>query len=163
MVETILSSPFVREIILPFLLVFAMVFAVLQKTEIFGKGKRQADAIVALVTGLLVVSVGYATNIIVNLIPFLAVSLVVILVFLLLWGMAYKEGAFEVPEKIRWLFGGLAAVVVIIAVLYFSGGWTYIKDMISGETSAWITNIVFIVLIGIAIAVVVGFGGEKKA
>ena len=162
MVDTILSSPFVKDTVLPFLLVFALVFAILQKSEILGKGKRQVDAIVALVVGLLVVAVGSATNIITGLMPILAVGLVVLLVFFLLWGFAFKQGELEVPKAIKWTIGVAAAVAVIVGVLYLTGSWDYLKDLIGGGASSIVTNVVFIVLIVIAVAVVVGFGGKSE-
>jgi hypothetical protein len=159
---TFLSYPLVHDIILPFLLVFAIVFAVLQKSEILGKEKKQIDAIVALAVGLLVVSVSYATGIITNLMPFLGVGLVVILTFLLLWGFVFPAGKFEIHENVRWAIGGLAAVAVIIATLYFTGAWGYIGGLFSGEGSTVVTNIVIVVLIVVAILVVVGMGSGKK-
>ncbi len=161
MVETILSSPFIRDIVLPFLLVFAIMFAILQKSEILGKGKKQTDVIVALVVGLMVIAVGSVTNIITSLVPVLAAGLVVLLVFFLLWGFAFKEGTFEVHKSVQWLIGGLAAVAVIVATLYYTGGLDYVKGLVSGEGSSWATNILFVVLVAIAIAAVVGFGGAK--
>ena len=41
--------------VLPFILIFTIVFAVLQKTKIIGEGKRQFNTIVALVLSLMVV------------------------------------------------------------------------------------------------------------
>jgi hypothetical protein len=162
MVETILSSPFVKDIVLPFLLVFALVFAILQKSEILGKERKQVDAIVALVVGLLVVTVGSATNIITGLIPILAVGLVVLLVFFLLFGFAFEPGKFEVHKNVKWIIGVVAAIAVIIGVLYLTGSWDYLKSMVGGGASSIVTNVVFIVLIIIAVAVVVGFGGKSE-
>ena len=82
--STILSSDLFVNAVLPFLLVFVVIFAILQKSKILGDEKKQIDAIVALVIGLIVISFGYATGVIVSLIPFLAVSAIIILVFLLL-------------------------------------------------------------------------------
>ena len=162
MVETILSSPFVKDMLLPFLLVFALVFAILQKSEILGKEKKQVDAIVALVVGLLVVAVGSATDIITGLMPILAVGLVVLLAFFLLWGFAFPGGKFEVPDAIKWTIGVVAAIAVIIGTLYLTGSWDYLKNLIGGGMSSIVTNVVFIVLIVIAVAVVVGFGGKPE-
>ncbi|MEM4259179.1 MAG: hypothetical protein QXS38_00230 [Candidatus Pacearchaeota archaeon] len=162
MVESILSSPFVKDILLPFLLVFAIVYAVLQKSEVLGKGKKQTDAIVALVVGLLVVAVGSVTNIITNLVPILAVGLVVLFIFFLLWGIAFKEGAFEVSKSVQWVIAGIAAIVVVAAVLHYSGGLDYLTNLVSGGGSSLLTNIVFIVLVIVAVAVVVGFGGKGE-
>jgi hypothetical protein len=147
--------------LLPFLLVFAIVFAVLQKAEIFGKEKKQTDAIIAVVVALLVVSVGYATNVIINLMPILAVGLVILLVFFLLWGFAFREKEFNVHKNVQWVIAGLAAITVVIAVLYFTPAWDYLRNMMSGQGSNVITNVVFVVLI-IAAVVAVIFGGKKE-
>ena len=51
--DTIISHPIFVGTILPFVLVFTIVFAVLQKSKIFGDDKKQIDSIVALVFGLI--------------------------------------------------------------------------------------------------------------
>ncbi len=162
MVETILSNPYIQKIILPFLLVFALVFAVLQKAQIFGKEKKQIDAIIAAVIALLVVSVGYATNLIVSLIPFLAAGLVILLIFFLLWGFAFQGSEFKIHDSVKWVIGGVAAVAVIIAVLYFTPAWPKVVNLFSGEGSTWVANIVFIVVIVAAVVAVMFGGGQKK-
>jgi len=161
MVETILSNPYIQKIILPFLLVFALVFAVLQKAQIFGKEKKQTDVIIAAVIALLVVSVGYATNLIVNLIPFLAAGLVILLIFFLLWGFAFQGSEFKVHDTVKWVIGGVAAVAVIIAVLYFTPAWPKVVNLFSGESSTWVANIVFLVVIVAAVAAVL-YGNKKE-
>ncbi len=150
---TILSSPIFVETIFPFLLVFTIVYALLQKTQVLGQGKRQIDAIVALVVGLLVVSFGYATNIITSLVPVLAVSAVVILIFMILAGMTFKQGSFELPNGIKVTIGILAAIVVIVALMVASGVWNYFWSYVSaGDSSVLITNVVFILIIVGALA-----------
>ena len=91
--ETIFNSE-LAQTALVFVLVFTLVYAVLQKSKILGDGKNSADALVALAVGLIVSTVGYATDIIRRLVPFLGVSLVVILVFLLLVAIFFSEGKF---------------------------------------------------------------------
>lgn len=164
MVNTILSNPFVASFLLPFILVFAIVFAVLQKAEIFGKGKKQVDAIVALAVGLITVAVGSVTGIITGLIPILAVGLVAILAFMLLWGFMFKAGGFEVPNGVKYAVGIIAAIVIAAALVYFTGAWNYLRDMIGGEGSSWLANTFFVVLIiGAVIAVIFGGKGSSGA
>jgi len=159
---TILQTPFFIEIILPFLLVFAVVFAILQKSEVLGKGKKQVDSIVALVVGLVVISFGKAIGIIIGLTTFLAVSIVVILVFMILVGAFFKQGTFEIKGKTQIALGVLAFLAVAIAVLYYTGAWNYLYGTLFYGNSALGTNILFIVLIVIAIGVVVWGGGSGK-
>jgi hypothetical protein len=65
--------------------------------------RKQIDAIVALVIGLIAIAFGQAVGIILQLMPFLAVSLVVLLVLMLLIGMANKEGDWDktFPKGLR--------------------------------------------------------------
>ena len=160
---TILSSPIFLELVLPFLLVFTIVFAILQKTKVLGDGKKQIDAIVALVVGLIAISFGYATGIIISLIPFLAVSAVIILVFMMLYGMVYKDGNFEMSKGLRITFGIVIGIAVIIVVLVATGFWDYLYNLffLGGEGDSIISNIIFLVVVIVAIAAVI-FPGKKS-
>ncbi len=154
---SILSSPF-AQIVLLFVLVFVVVFAVLQKSKILGDGKKQIDALVALAIGLLVIGVGYATDLISRLVPFLAVSMIIILVFLLLTGMFFiKKDTFELHKGVRIAGGILAFLAVAIAVIYFTGFWGVLLNFVSGNTS-FVGNAVLIIVIGLAVWAAVGFG-----
>src|SRR3989338_10382288 len=97
MVETILSSPIISEGVLPFILIFTVVFAILQKSAILGKDKKQIDALVGIVFGLITITFARAVGIINQLLPFLAVSVILILVFLILVGFMHKS-----DEKFVW-------------------------------------------------------------
>lgn len=162
---TILASPFFVEIILPFVLVFTIVFAILQKSQILGKEKRQIDAIVSLVIALIVISFGNAVNIMTTLIPFLAVAAVIILVFLILYSMVFQgEDKFHLNKGIKVAIGILVAIAVVAAVLLTTGAWDYIKYkwILGADSSAIITNIIFLVVVVAAIAIVVWPGKKKE-
>ncbi|MDO8460692.1 MAG: hypothetical protein Q7S74_06285 [Nanoarchaeota archaeon] len=163
---TILSSPIFVEAILPFLLVFTIVFAILQKSKILGENKRQIDAIVSLVIGLLVISFGRAVGIIVQLIPFLAVSLVIILVLMLMLGFFNKEGDWDAafPKGLRRGLAAVAIVALIVAVVIITGAWPIVYNYIisSGGSSIFI-NVLFIIIIIGAIAAVLYGGGKKSS
>ena len=164
--NTILSHPIFVETILPFILVFTIVFAVLQKSKIFGDGKKQIDALVALVTGLIVISFAQATGIIVQIVPFLAVSLVVILVLLLLLGSFAKDPDKLVPGPVRIILIVAVMIAVVVAVLYITNAWTYIFGFIftGGGSSEIFLNAVFIAIIVAAVVAVLvkTKGGDKK-
>ncbi len=145
------------EVLIPFLLVFVLVFAVLQKTKVLGDKKNQVDAMVSLAIALIVLSVPVARNFITNITPWLAVGLVVILIFLLLFGFVgsdLKEGL--VLEK--WMkptIAGLSALFVVALVVYFSGLW---DKWFSGNlgASSWLPNLVFIIVIVAAVVIALG-------
>jgi hypothetical protein len=160
MVMWLFESALFTEVLLPFLLVFVLVFAVLQKTKVLGDKKNQIDALVALTVGLILIGVSSARNFIVNVTPWLAVGLVVILIYLLLFGFVGSDNKDGIKLE-KWMkptFAVLAAVFVVVIVLIYSGAWSKIFD--SGSmTNSWLPNIIFLVIIGVAMAV--ALGGKK--
>src|SRR3989344_2377370 len=165
MVETIFSSPLSFEVILPFLAVFLIVFGVLEKAKILGDGKHRLNALLSLVIGLIVISFGYAVYLINNLIPFLAVSLVIILVFLILIGALYKEGELNLNDKMRWTIIGIIAIAVVGVVLYLTGAWNYLAEFFEsgGAYGQLFANLLIIALIiGVVAFVLTGKDGESS-
>lgn len=164
MAETILSSPLIAEAVLPFILVFTIVFAILQKSKILGDGKKQIDAMVGLVVGLITITVARAVGIINQLLPFLAVSIVIIVIFLIMVALFNKDH--EGKDTKVWNFFKNAIVImsfiaVAIAVIYFTGAWDYLAYKFGEPGSNLVTNIVFIAII-IGGFLVVFFGEGKK-
>ncbi len=159
--QTILSHPIFVETILPFLLIFTLVFAILQKSKFLGDGKRQLDAIIALAIALIVISFAQAVGIILQLIPFLAVSIVVLLVLFLLLGSFWKD---SIPKGYQTFLAIIATTAVAIAITYFTGAWEWLLDVITGKTgdSEIVSNVLFVIIIAAAIATVVLKGKEKK-
>ena len=159
---TWLSHPFFTEQVLPFLLVFTLIFAILEKTKILGEGKRQINAIVGFVVGLILIAFPYPRSIIVNLMPLLAIIAVVLLVFMILYGFASGEKEFKMPKKLTITFGILIAIVLIVALLIFTDYWgIIIGNVLGGSDIA--SNIFFILVIVAAIAIVLWRGrGESK-
>ncbi len=164
---TILSHPIFVGTILPFVLIFTIVFAVLQKSKIFGDGKKQIDAIVALIFGLIVISFGNATGIILQLIPFLAVSLVIILVLLILLGSFSAEGEFfkTFPNWLKWVLIVGSVLAVIIAVVIVTDFWQTLNDwLFISEDSNLLMNIIFIaIIVGAIVAVTVSSSKTKSS
>ena len=161
---TIFSSP-LGQTILVFILVFVGIFAVLQKSKVFGEGKKQIDALVAVAMALIVASVSYSIDLISHLVPFMAVVLVIILVFMILYGSVHKD-ALDLPKGVKYAFGIAIFIAIAIAVLYYTPAWNYILDMLSGgEGSTIFMNVIFIVVIvGAIVAVLAGgkSGGSAK-
>ena len=162
----IFDNPFFVEMLLPFLLVFVVVFAILQKSKILGDGKAQIDAIVGGVVGLLLIGVPGPREIIVSIMPWLAVAVAVILVFLILYGFVAGDLSKMGQEK-KWvlpLFAVMVGVFVTGVVLFVTGLWGVIWEMMSGsKNSDTLMGVVMIVLVVAAMAVAVLGGGKKKS
>ena len=158
MVNYIFNSPLFNELVWPFLLVFVLVFAILDKIKLLGDGKRQINAIVALVVALIFVSFANAVGIIVNLMPVLAVALVIILIFYLMMGFIWneKEG-FNVPKGVKIAGAIIAFIVLVIAVLVVTNYWEKLLDLFSGGGTV-VSSIIMIVIVIAALAVVLVTG-----
>lgn len=162
--ETILQNWVLTQFVLPFLLVFFIIFAILQKTKVLG-AKKQIDALTAFVIGLIFVGVAYPKLVVTNLILFLSVAMVVVFVVLLLWGFASggEKSDFLSGDKVKWAVGGVVLVAVIIATLWATGidkgdPWNFL--FYSSWSSPFWTNFIFIALIIVALAV--AMRGEGK-
>ena len=163
-VETILTSEFAVRIIYPFLLVFVLIFAVLQKSKILGDDKKQIDSLVALSIALIVVAINWATDVITQMMPFLAITLVSILVFLLIYGFVASdnEKGIEFPTWAKGVFAIIATLVVIIALIVSTGQWDKVYDfVVGGDNSSFWTNAILIVAV-VVVVVVVLLSGKGK-
>jgi hypothetical protein len=158
-------------IILPFLLIFFIIFAILQKTKVLGSDKSSLDAFVSFVIGLIVVMAFNYSTVINNLVLFLSLSLVVVFVILVLWGFLSGEEGFKLSEHKS--FRTILLIIVIIAVILgifwafgipLSGGTNSVTNFLFGQvwSEPFWTNLIFVLLIGAALAIVLGMGRSKS-
>ncbi len=157
MAQTLLQHPILTDFAYPFLLMFFIVFAILEKTKVLGD-KKQTNALVAFVIGLIFVSVAYPKMVVGNMILFLTIALVVVFVVLMLWGFVTGEEGLKfssAPPFLKWVIGLVIIVGVTLAVLWASGVGFGIFDKIFGlPTKNFWTNAIFIIMIAVALAVV---------
>jgi len=165
MVAPIVLQSVFTDFILPFLLIFFIVFAILEKTKLFGDGKKQLNALTSFVIGLIFVGAIFPKLVVENMILFLTVAIVCVFVILLIWGFIFgdmKEG-FKPAEWMKWILGILGGIAFIIAVIFATGFNVTIGDFLSQALSQTvITNIIFIVVIAIALALVL-ISPKKKS
>lgn len=159
----IFDNPFFTEMLLPFLLVFVVVFAILQKSKILGDGKAQIDAIVALIVGLILIGVPGPREIIVGIMPWMAVGVAVILVFFILYG--FVAGDLSGDNTKPWMkitFGILAGLFTLAVVLVISGLDDIILEWFSwsGSSDIWMNVLMITLVIGAVIIAI--FSGKRK-
>lgn len=138
---------------LPFLLVFAMVYGILNKSSILGADAKGVNVILALALGLLSLFSPFP-EFITRMAPNLAIGLSVLLAAMILLGAFMQD-----TEAGKTITYGLVAVGIIafLVVTYssFQGNWTG-YNLWDQYGSALIT---LLILIGL-IAAVVKFGGS---
>jgi hypothetical protein len=164
--ETILQHEVLTRFAYPFLLIFFIFYAVLEKTKILTSDKHQINAFVSFVIALIFASALQPKIIVSNLILFLTVGMVVMFVGLLLWGFV-TGGDLKVPiesKGLRWTFGIVILIAVFFATLWAMGIWSTFFDLLfhqSWSESFW-TNAVFIVAIILALYFVLKSSGGSK-
>lgn len=162
-----LQSPVLTNFVYPFLLIFFIVFAVLEKTKIFGAERKQINALIAFVIGFIFVSAIFPKEMVGNLILFLTIAIVIVFVVLLLWGFAMGEEGASVLSKPGWVkvvIGIVVVLAVVVAVFWASGIDTiaFLNKLFNSSWSdAFWTNFFFVVLVAIALAVVLRTGTSK--
>ncbi|MBS3107705.1 hypothetical protein J4468_02210 [Candidatus Woesearchaeota archaeon] len=75
------------KILLPFLLVFAIIYGILDKINIFGDASNKVNPIIALVIAFLVIRTTFFYNMIQRFLPNVSMVLLAILAFLLILGL----------------------------------------------------------------------------
>lgn len=156
-------------VVLPFLLVYVIVFAILEKSEIFSK-KDNADesqtknvnAIIAFVFGLFVVASVNTVILIQNIITSIIVFIILILVILILLGFVFGEKYKELLENkfIKWSLFTIIIVVVLAIFLQIVGFWNYLLNLSFLNSSNIMT---VLVIIGIVLVIyLVSKGGNSN-
>lgn len=167
MAGNIFQSEVATGFIYPFFLIFFVVFAVLDKSNILGKEKKQLNAMVAGVIALIFVGALFdKVNILQNLILFLTISLVIIFVVMLLWGfVASDDKGLQLAPGLKNALIAIIGIAVVVAVFWALGVGQSFFDWLfeSSWSDTFWTNAVFLIVIAAALAVVLKAGGSSKS
>lgn len=134
---------------LPFLLIFALVFGILSKVDIF-KGNKGVNAIIAIVVALMALQLDFVPRFFTELFPRVGVGLSIILAAIVLIGMFFSE-----KNTSKAMFG-VAALIFIIVVIQSFGDLGTSSGTFLAEN--W-PNLLIAALIIVAVIVVIGIGG----
>lgn len=171
--ETLLQNDLLMKFIFPFVLIFAIIFGLLEKTKLFGSDKHQLNAIVSAVVSLIFVGAVFPKIIVGNMVLFLTVAVVVIFVGLLLWGFVSGDELttdFMSHNGLKWFSGILIVIAVVIALLWATDIQLGVFDLLFKQDwskTFWV-NLIFIAIIAGALAWAIkggtsgGSDGDKK-
>jgi len=143
------------EFFLPFLLIFAIVFAILQKIKVLGD-KKAIHAIVSIAIGLLAVQNSFIIYLINNFLSNIALVLVIIIIFLVIIGLLAGE---EVGAKLNWFVIGVALIGIFWALFYDLFAKTWILPEIFLLTGATQGSLLAILVFIVVIFIIIGGGG----
>ena len=156
MADTFLQWPIISDYLLPFLLVFFIIFAILERTKLFGEGKKQVNALTAFVIALTFVGAVTYTHMIQNLTLFLTIAIVALFVILLIWGFIFGDSKeFKAEGWMKWILGIVAGIAFIWALVWATDSLGKIGGFFGSSLGQTIiTNGIFLIVISVALALI---------
>jgi hypothetical protein len=162
------------DVILPFLLVFTVVFAILEKTKIFGIGedyegkpstKKNLNAMFAFVLAFLVIASTKLVAVINESMANIVLLLLLAVSFMLLVGAFYGDKEFELGEKSPWIsFFMIFMFIGIVLIFLNSLDWlNALWDWIHRIDKDWAASLVFLIITAIFVALIVHEPKNKSA
>ena len=168
------------DIVLPFLLVFTIVFAILEKTRILGTVKmkggeeipnKNLNSMVAFVVGLLVVATANVVRTINESLPNVVLLIVASVSFLLMIGIFLKTDELDFSNKHKYWYRSfmvimfIAVIGIFLSSIYDANGNSYLEIagffLIQNWSEAVVTSVVFLVIVVAAIWYVARGDKEK--
>lgn len=126
--------------VLPFLLIFAVIYAVLSQIEVF-KNNRGASVLIAFAVGLLALQLNFVSAFFQDFFPKVGIGIALLIVALIL------SGAFISSEKaFKWIFAGLGGIIFIFAAVASFSNWQFIG-------SYWWNQYGALIIVGVVIVV----------
>jgi hypothetical protein len=107
--------------LLPFLIIFALVFGILTKTDIF-KGNKMVDGIIALAVAFMALQFNFVPTFFAEIFPRLGVGLAIILGILIIMGLFLDETS----PWIKYIMLGVSVLIFYFILVQSAGatGWT---------------------------------------
>ena len=153
------------EFALPFLLVFTIVFAILEKTKLFGvdehkQPRKNINLVISLIIGLIVVNQFEIVDKLNLFIPKVSLFIIVAVMFLILIGIFGANVSEGFSGILLFIFAIVSLLIIYWALIPTTTGF----DFAGGDFGFWLqdnsSTLLFLVIIGIIIWAVVG-GGKK--
>lgn len=161
------------DVILPFLLVFSIVFGVLEKTRIFGEEeiegrkqpKKSINAMVSFAIAFFVIATKEIVDVIEVSMPQVALVLIILICFMMLAGSLMGDKEFSFEKRKYWVIF-LTTVIFIAIVLIFVNAFGWLQPLIDWlmETpSVLVVPLVLVAVVLGAILYIVGVGGKGSS
>ncbi|MBI2145922.1 hypothetical protein HYU22_01105 [Candidatus Woesearchaeota archaeon] len=147
----------VYDVILPFLLVFTIVFAILEKTKILGMEKvgereitkKNLNAMVAFVVAFLVIASTQLVAVINQVMANIVLLLILAISFLLLVGVFFGSKEFTLKDYPGWITFFMVVMFLGIVVIFLNAlDWLkYVFALFVFWNEEWAITIIFVIII----------------
>lgn len=151
-------------VILPFLLVYAIVYGILVRTKVFGPEQTSVNAIISFAIALFFVAAANVVQIIQEFLPWVGV-IAIFIVGVMMLGVLIYGGEMESFSKQFKVPGILITIVALFYALFYAAGWWtgFVKVIQYIFTSKDILGIVLLIIIILVIYFITKSGkGAKK-
>ena len=147
----------VYDVILPFLLIFTIVFAILEKTKILGLEnvdgkqitKKNLNSMVALVVSFLVIASTKLVAVINEVMANVVLLLILAICFLMLVGVFLGDQEFTLKEYPTWMKFFMISMFIGIIIIFLNAlDWLqYIFALFVYWDAEWAAGIIFVIII----------------
>lgn len=155
----ILSEAGFFQYVLPFLLIFALVYAILSRIKVFEENKK-VNGVIALAVGLLSLQFETVPIFFSEIFPRLGVGLAVILVILILLGLFLPD---EQQQWVHYTLFGLVAIIVGVIIYkslgVFGAGFTWSFSNFFSRYGPLLIAVIFIIVV---VSIIMNSGDKKK-
>ncbi len=156
------------DVVLPFLLIFTIVFAILEKTKVLGlteKGRPKANinSMVAFVIAMFFVAIKPVVEALKLSTPYVAFLLIVLITYMMLVG-SYASGAKEFTFENMGFWRVLMGIIIFVAVLaIFLNAFGWLDRVVDYVVENWQgTFIVSVVFVGFIIGAIYWLAFSKE-
>lgn len=134
---------------IPFLLIFAVVYGILTKMKLFGDEKNKTiDGIIALGVALLAIQFEVVPIFFSDIFPRLGIAMAGVLVFIILMGLFANKDNKALHSTLMWSSFGIAILIILQSTEMFRYSSSDLLGFIPGE---WIPMIALIVMMVIVL------------
>ncbi len=149
---------------LPFILFFAIIYAALDKTQVFGADKKDVNAVIALVIALIASTTSWVLKGVAGFLPWVGFISLVVVAFLMLAAMVYGGDVGELFKSAWVKIGGLLFVVIALGLgLYYGLGFDKFTSGMSISLSNEDVAAVIMLIVGIVAFAVIVKGGTSSS
>ena len=140
--------------ILPFLMIFAVVYGILSKTEIVS-GNKGVNATIALAVGGLSLLNDYVTNFFSIIFPYTGIGLSVLLVALILMGLISEE------DWAKYVWFGLGIIIFLVVVITSLSDFSWWGGLGYSWQEAAPAIVAGVIVLGLMSLIIWGGGGSS--
>jgi predicted membrane channel-forming protein YqfA (hemolysin III family) len=165
----------IYEVVIPFLLIFTLVFAILERTRALGTEKiegqdvprKNLNAIVAFSIAFLVIASSKLVETITMISSQMVVVLTLLVFFMVLIGIVTKEGeAHELlkgrPQQVFLVIVAIAIIALFLNALKGPGGRTWLEITVGWISQFWSSTAVAAVILMIGVIIFIWFMTKTK-